>query len=369
MQPPKVPGEGGHADPESVLAHARQRRRLVLGSLFGLAVVALAAMTVVLLKTGDDQPRTHAAAAATPPVPGATSGAPPVPSTSPSASVSVPPSSSPTPSTRPSASSRAATGTNTVSGWPNAGNTGTPKGIKLRSCPTTITKTATYDKCRFSGGVTVRASNVKITRSLVTGQIDAGDNQQHGLKVSDTTIDCGCLADDTHAPAAVSTSNFSLLRVNILHSGHGLSIGSNIVMQDSYIHDLGANTEAHKDGIYVGDGSNVVVRHNNIECNDGSEEGCTAAIGLLTDFGNISNWVIDGNLLNTNGSYCFYASGGPSKDYSSNHITFINNRFGRTFHAKCGQYGPVAYFDSHAPGMVWRNNTWADSSSQVAAEN
>jgi hypothetical protein len=113
----------------------------------------------------------------------------------------------------------------------------------------------------------------------------------------------------------------------------------------------------------------VTVRHNNIECNDGSEEGCTAAIGLLTDFGNISDWVIDGNLLNTNGTYCFYASGGPSKDYSSNHITFINNRFGRAYHAKCGEYGPVAYFDSHASGMVWRNNTWADSGAQVAPEN
>src|SRR5205814_7716068 len=108
-----------------------------------------------------------------------------------------------------------------------------------------------------------------------------------------------------NTPPAIMESNSTLIRVNLFNSGHGAAVSSNVTMQDSYIHGLGANTDAHKDGIFSGDGQHVVIRHNNVECNDGGR-GCTSAIGLLTDFGTISDYVIDGNLLNTIGSYCFY---------------------------------------------------------------
>jgi hypothetical protein len=362
--------EVGSPGPNPVTATdpALRRRRTVLRTLFGLAVLVVIAVTAILMNTGAPPAEENAAAEGSSPTPAATSSAPSLPSASPRASVSASASSSVTPS--PSArSSAAAAAAASIAGWPNATNTGTPKGVALHNCPTKITRSATYDRCRFPGGVTVRANNVKISRSLVTGQIDAGSGDQHGLVVTDTTIDCGCLADDTHAPAAVLDSNFTLLRVNIFNSGHGAAVKNNVVIQDSYIHGLGANTDAHKDGIYAGDGSNVVLRHNNIECADGSSEGCTAAIGLLNDFGNISNWVIDDNLLNTNGAYCLYGGGGTSKSFSSNHITFINNHFGRSFHSKCGAFGPVTYFDSSVAGNVWRNNVWADSGAQVGAEN
>jgi hypothetical protein len=253
-------------------------------------------------------------------------------------------------------------------GWPNATNTGVPAGVKLHKCATTITARGTYDACEFDGDVTVRASNVKITRSLINGQVDAGSGgsgAQTGLVISDTTINCGCLADSTQTPAAIQESNFTLLRVNLYNAGHGAAVKSNVVIQDSYIHGLGANTEAHKDGIYSGDGTNVIIRHNNIECNDGPQAGCTAAIGLLTDFGAISYYTIDHNLLNTVGSYCFYGSGGPQKRYSSHHITFTNNHFGRSIYAKCGYYGPVTYFDVNGAGNVWSGNVWDDTGATV----
>ena len=222
----------------------------------------------------------------------------------------------------------------------------------------------------FNGGVEVKASGVKITRSLIKGGVDTGSGgpgEQTGLVISDTTIDCGCLADETHTPPAISESNYTLLRVNLFDSGHGAAVKSNVTIQDSYIHGLGANTDAHKDGVFSGDGQHVLIKHNNIECNDGSKGGCTAAIGLLTDFGTISDYTIDGNLLNTNGSYCFYASGGPQKSYTSNHIVFTNNHFGRSIYPKCGYYGPVAYWDVNAPGNVWNGNVWDDGGGAVAA--
>jgi len=266
------------------------------------------------------------------------------------------------------------TGTNNNStssspAFPDETTTGVPAGVTLHSCPTTIVATATYDACLFSGGLSVRANNVQITRSLITGQVDTGEGgagEQSGLVISDSTINCGCQSvDDTHTPAAILYSNFTLLRVNIYNAGHGAAVDSNVTIKDSYIHGLGGNTEAHKDGIYSGNGTNVTLRHNTIECNDGPLAGCTAAIGLLTDFSDITYYTIDNNLLNTNGAYCFYGSGGPGKTYGSNHLTFINNHFGRKYKPQCGDLGPVTYFDINQPGMVWSGNVWDDTGEVV----
>ena len=242
----------------------------------------------------------------------------------------------------------------------------------LHSCATTITVSGSYDACQFNGDVSVRASNVTITRSLIKGRVDAGSarsGEQSGLVIRDSEIDCGCPslgASDT--PTAIMESNYTLTRVEIHNSGHGAAVADNVVIEDSWIHGLGGNTDAHKDGIFSGNGSHVTIRHNNIECNDGPLRGCTSAIGLLTDFGDITYYTIDNNLLNTIGSYCFYGEGGPQKPYSSNHITFTNNHFGRKLYPRCGFYGPVTYFDSTAPGNVWSGNVWDDTGAAVPAE-
>ncbi len=256
--------------------------------------------------------------------------------------------------------------------WPNATNTGVPAGTVLGTYtgPCTITAAnTTIDAKTINCDLNIRASNVHITRSLIKGSVDAGsDNEQTGLIISDSTIDCGCLsqgASDT--PSGIQESNFTLLRVNLYNSGHGAAVRNNVVIQDSYIHGLGGNTEAHKDGVYSGGGTNVVIRHNTIECNDGPVAGCSAAIGILTDGENASYFTIDSNLLNAIGSYCFYAWGGPNKVplYHSNHITFTNNHFGRKWYPNCGFYGPVTYWDASQPGMVWRGNVWDDTGATV----
>jgi len=252
--------------------------------------------------------------------------------------------------------------------FPGPSNTGVPAGTALHACAGNITKAGNYDACEFSGDVRIQASGVTISRSLIHGQVmGAGDNM-FGAVIRDTEIDCGCLSQgSSDPPVAIQYDNFTLTRVNIHGAGHGVAMGSNVTVQDSWIHGLGGNTSAHKDGIYVGNGTHSVIQHNTITCNDGSAAGCTAAIGLLTDFGPISYFTIDNNLLNTNGSYCFYGEGGATKPYTSDHVTFTNNQFGREVSPKCGFYGPVTYFDSSAPGNVWTGNTWADTGSLVKA--
>jgi hypothetical protein len=290
------------------------------------------------------------------------------PSPTPTVTSSPPTTSSPPPSTTSAPPTTSAAPPST--GFPNATNTGVPAGVTLHSCSTTISASGTYDACKFTGRVSIQASNVVITRSLINGPVNAGSgSQQSGLVIRDSTLDCGCPStSDTSTPTAIMVANFTLTRVNLYNSGHGVAVKNNVTIQDSYIHGLGGNTEAHKDGIYSGDGSHVVIKHNNIECNDGSAGGCTSAIGLLTDFGPISYYTIDNNLLNTNGSYCFYGNGGPQKAYTTNHITFTNNHFGRKDNTRCGYYGPVTYFDVNASGMVWSGNVWDDTGATVPAD-
>jgi len=246
-------------------------------------------------------------------------------------------------------------------GFPDASNTGTPVGVTLHTCTSPITNSGTYDLCQFNGPLEIYASNVNITRSLILGPVRPIEPET-GLVISDTTINCQCLStNDNDTPVAIMENNFTLIRVNIYNAGHGVSAKNNVTVQDSYIHGLGGNTQAHKNGIFVGDGHHQRFIHNNVECNDGSERGCTAAIGIYDDFSDVYDVVIDNNLLNTNGAYCFYGSGGPSKAYVSYNITFTNNHFGRKFEPNCAVLGPVTYWDSSQPGMVWSGNVWDDT--------
>lgn len=250
--------------------------------------------------------------------------------------------------------------------FPGPGNTGVSAVTVLHTCSTTITVSGTYNACQFAGGLQVKAANVKITNSLIQGQIGLLNDgvSTPGLVISDTTIACGCPSTAGGTPPSIDGDNFTFLRVNEFGSGHGVAVRNNVTILDSWIHGQQANNAAHKDGIYVGDGSNTLIRHNSIECDDGGrpDSGCTAAIGLLSDFGVISHYTIDRNLLNDAGSYCLYGGGKSAKPFVANHITVTSNVFGQAIYPKCGFYGPVDYFDAPtaANGNVFSANVWPD---------
>ncbi len=279
-------------------------------------------------------------------------------------------------------------GTGTAA-WPDDTNTGyAPTGVTLHTCSTSVTAGNIYDSCQFNGDINITGAcknSVTITRGLIKGAVNVkGPNgyeytpgnltpnancDETGVTISDTTIDCGCMSQGvTDSPAAVSGLNFTLLRVNMYNSAHGVAPDQHMKVQDTYIHGLGGNTEAHKDGFYIGDGDHMVIRHNNIECNDGPVAGCTSAVAILNDFSNITYLTLDNNLLNTIGSYCFYGGGGPQKSFTNNtNIVVTNNHFGRKWHTNCGAYGPVTYFDSSGTGNVWTGNVWDDTGALVPA--
>jgi len=226
----------------------------------------------------------------------------------------------------------------------------------------------TYDACQFNSAVVVKATGVVITRSLIKGPVTSKQNAGlNSLVIRDSTIACGCPSVGSGTTVGIEDDGFTMQRVDLSGSGHGAAPRNHVIIQDSWIHGLGGNTSDHKDGVYVGDGTDAVINHNTVECNDGPAAGCSSAIGLMSDFAVINHYVITGNLLNTIGSFCFYGGDNPQKPFAAQYITFTSNVFGEAIYSKCGFYGPVTDFDLRQPGMVWGDNRWADTGALVAA--
>jgi len=295
-----------------------------------------------------------------------TSPAPPAPTSSgtpspsaPQTSVSSPtitPTSSPTPS--PSAPRSTAQTTPrpgpVFEGYPDDRSTGVPEGTQLTpSSSLTITKDGTtVDSLHIKGTVTVRANNVTIKRSLIdnTGlypiQIDSG---YRNLVIEDVEIDGNGNGEAGRASTAILRGDYTLRRVDIHSVIDGPRIeGDNVVIEDSYVHDLSRIPGGHHDTIQIRKGSNIVIRHNTLlayNAQTGDEMNAAIQIGSLT--GPLDNLLVDGNMMN-GGNYTVNAgkaSGSP--------IYFRNNVFGRDF-----RYGVL----SDGPGVNWdSSNVWLDN--------
>jgi hypothetical protein len=233
--------------------------------------------------------------------------------------------------------------------------------------PSTVSSSnQTYDALNFPSGVVIAngVTNTLFTRCAFGGQVFTGDGEA-GNATNTSFRDCYIYANAysvgaNDSPVGVGNSDFNLLRCNVLHAAHILATRYNHTIKDCWMHDMGGNTDAHKDGIYSGGGSNLTVDHCTFDVCDGPLHGVTAAIGLLTDFENQTTTVIKNCLLNACGSYTLYASGGPQKNFNTNNLQVLNNRFGTTYYDTGGSLGPVTYFDSGQAGMVWSGNVWHD---------
>ena len=242
--------------------------------------------------------------------------------------------------------------------WPGPGNTGVPAGVTLHSCAALITTPGTYDSCLFSS-LDVRANGVIVTRSQINGPVTTRDGSPaDSLLIRDSTINCACPSDATHTSVGVMQDGFTLERVDIAVPGHGVAAQDHVTIRDTWFHNIGNQTVSHKNGIYVGNGTGSTFDHNWVQCND--SVGCTAAIGLLVDFGPITGYSITHNYLADAGSYCLYGGGPSSKPYVSDHLTVTDNVFDQTIQHLCGTYGPVAYWWDSNGTNVFARNVWQD---------
>jgi hypothetical protein len=240
-------------------------------------------------------------------------------------------------------------------------------GVQLRSCPNTITTAnTTLDGCRFSGGLTIQASNVTITRSRVEGRVMATyltNYSLRGLRLVDVEIDGGGRLDPTNQ-AAIGNDDYTCLRCHVHGTGRGANLGNNVTIQDSYLHDWVYSNGAHQTAIQTNGGSGFRIIHNNLVCNSGGP-GCSSALSFYGDFAPVKDALVQNNLFNTNGAYCTYGGSVSGKPYPrGTYIRYIDNLFGKQFYKGCGTYGPVATFEYYE-GNVWTGNRWQDGSGLV----
>lgn len=244
-----------------------------------------------------------------------------------SAPTTAPPTTS-APTTAPATTVAPTTSVAPSGSWPSAANTGVPAGVTLTpSGGMTITTPGTViDGKDISGTINVHANNVTIRNSRVRGSgfalvwIAGGVT---GTRIEDCDLD----GMKSSAGSMGVWGPATVLRNDIVGVENAVAPGSGSVVQDNYIHALGAPGSPHIDGIQIDGGlSNITIRHNTIDMTEWSQ---TATVMIDNYFGPISNMSVDNNLLKGAG-FTVYSDG----QFSGGSITgvkFTNNAFVRGY--------------------------------------
>jgi len=219
------------------------------------------------------------------------------------------------------------------------------------------------------GCVSVEASNVTITDSLVRSShlcsggvgsgvgpgavVSTGNNGGGGvsnLTVTDTEIDGLNAPGDT---MGIGQSDYVCLRCNIHGVAHGAKADQNVLVQDSYIHDLADDHATHTEDLFFDGGAgNVVWRHNWAMANP---DFSTAAASIINDYCPSGPVSVAGNWLEGVGAYDVVGGGYASKPcapFGSISVT------GNTLSSDNG-YSGVEYagaFNGSDPTNTWSAN-------------
>lgn len=237
-----------------------------------------------------------------------------------------------------------------VCGYPDGSNTGVPAGTALRPSGslTLSTPGQVVSGLDVSGSITITASNVVLKNSrirnvrsyaaiIVRGGV-------RGVLISHVEVDGG---KQTPSVVGITGSGFTAEAVNIHGTADGIDAGSNVVVKNSWIHDLWVAPGDHTDGIQTTGGSNLLIDHNTIIA---TADRANSAVILGADLGDLSNTTLRNCLLD-GGTYTVYAGADPG--YDSGVISIIGNRFGS--HA---QYGPTSFRPSPRRSIIFSGNVW-----------
>ena len=157
----------------------------------------------------------------------------------------------------------------------------------------------------------------------------------------------------------IQFANWTCRRCNIHgQSQDGVKLGSNVLLEDSWIHDLAPESGAHADAAQMQNGvSNLVVRRNTLDSRGVGEAGAphmgNAALFVAPSLGPNSDGpvLLENNLL-AGGNFTLHFSDGNYGQYHQRGVTIRGNRWKRgTF-----RYGPVRVNDACA----WTDNAFED---------
>ncbi len=263
--------------------------------------------------------------------------------------------------------------------FPGPSNTGVPAGTTLTnytgSCTITTAGTVIDSKTVNCGVLDIRAQNVLITNSHISGRVylDTDRCSTASFTIRDSRV---------HTPdkgnRALRACSFVAERVNL--SGGGSMVECiNCTIRDSYLHDPLEDLDGKHHNSTIRAGGNSVIEHNTLHCavqsydaTDGSGEssGCSGnQTGYSHDATVMYNSLLRRNLyMGTTGGYCAWGgSTGGAGASQVRDIKFIENVFQRgTTPAYnwnpvkyiCGLYGSVANFETGLPGNEFTGNIW-----------
>jgi hypothetical protein len=217
---------------------------------------------------------------------------------------------------------------------------------------------AVLDGIDLTGCVFVDATvkTLAISRSRLKGdcnylvRIDSGNNSV-AITATDVEFDGSAIQ--------MAGSNFKWLRVKAHgFSGKAAMLGSNSVVEDSYIYGNVCYPPDHQSAIGTNGGaSHMVMRHNNVDL---TPSDCTSGgISNYDDFGAFHDVLIEQNLINSAG-YCLKAGFEDNNALGNSDMRVLNNVFGRKYNPECGTFGPVSNWMPSVSGNIWSGNIWGD---------
>lgn len=152
----------------------------------------------------------------------------------------------------------------------------------------------------------------------------------------------------------------------ITGAGDGAQIGADVTIVNSFFHSMsvGPRKDWHVDTIQIVGSKNVVLRHNTII----NEQPQTAAVGIWSDVGPVSNVIVQDNLIGGGGFtvYCTKTS------YSLTGVQFLSNRFTSAVYPRVGYWNTVSggndgivYPTAIPSDLVWTGNVYHESGAPV----
>jgi hypothetical protein len=259
------------------------------------------------------------------------------------------------PTTPPTTTAPTTTQPPSTGAWPGPSNTGVPAGTTLtRSGPIRVDRAGTVlENLDISGQVDIHAANVTIRNCRITSADYFGVQVVSG---NVTIMDSEIVGSNA---AAIAFDNWAAYRVNI-HGAHadGVKFGSNVVLQDSWLHDFAPRPDSHADGGQLEAGvSDLTIRHNNINVPGGN-----AALFMSPDLGDDDGAgpvLIDHNLLG-GGGWTVYLTDGHGRNHQRGY-TVTDNHWLRN-----GGYGPLDLNEPRSSFVAWSGNVYDDNGAVIA---
>ncbi len=209
----------------------------------------------------------------------------------------------------------------------------------------TITQNgAVVENLRINGTLTIQANDVTIRNVFIenTDTYPIRATEASNLLVEDTEID-----GNGEGNVAVYGGSYTLRRVDIHDTLDGPRIeGDNVLIENSFIHDLHRVPDGHHDIIQIRNGNNIQIRNNTLTAfNARTNDPMNAAIQIGGLNGPLSGLVVENNYMD-GGNYTVNAA----KNGASLAI-FRNNTLGDN-----ARYGPL----SSGGALRWEANVFAN---------